>query len=236
MALKAVLFDFDGLILGTEETQLAAWQEIFREHGAELHLKDWSVCIGTAGAFDEVTHLERLTGRTVDRTAVRADFKSREAVLLAQLKLLPGVLDRLEEAKSGGLRRAIASSSETTWVEPHLARHGIRHYFDAVVVRNERLPAKPKPDIYLAALAALGVAATEAVAFEDSMNGIRAAKAAGIYCVAVPNPVTRDLDLSAADRRVESLSQVSLAELANTVFTGRIDRPAPPGGDDRRQA
>jgi HAD superfamily hydrolase (TIGR01509 family) len=216
--LKAVIFDFDGLILGTEETQLTAWQEIFREHGAELTLAEWSVCIGTFGAFDEVTHLEKLIGRPVDRAAVRADFKGREAALLAGLNLLPGVRDRLDEALASGIRRAIASSSETTWVEPHLARHGIRHLFEAVVVRNEHLPAKPRPDIYLAALAALGVTADEAVAFEDSMNGILAAKAAGIYCVAVPNAVTRDLDLTAADRRVESLAHLTLAELAQTSF------------------
>ncbi len=220
MPLKAALFDFDGLILGTEETQLTAWQAIFREHGVELHLKDWSVCIGTAGAFDEVTHLEKLTGRSVDRTAIRADFKGREAALLARLQLLPGVRDRLEEARAAGIRRAIASSSDIHWVEPHLATHGIRHYFDAVVVRNEHLPAKPKPDIYLAALAALGVAAGEAVAFEDSMNGIRAAKAAGIFCVAVPNPVTRALDLSDADMEVPSLAHLTLADLAATRFAG----------------
>jgi len=218
VSLKAVIFDFDGLILGTEETQLAAWQEIYREHGVELHLHEWSVCIGTAGAFDEVAHLEKLLGRVVDRTAIRADFKGRESVLLSRLSILPGVRDRLEEARAAGIRRAIASSSEIGWVEPRLHEHGIRHLFEAVVVRNQTLPAKPKPDIYLAALKALGVRADEAVAFEDSMNGILAAKAAGIFCVAVPNPVTRALDLSAADLRVESLAHLTLAELARTSF------------------
>jgi beta-phosphoglucomutase-like phosphatase (HAD superfamily) len=127
---------------------------------------------------------------------------------------MPGVRDRLAEGRALGLKLAIASSSEQAWVDDHLRALTLAPLFDAVLVRNDRLPAKPKPDLYLAALAALGASASEAVAFEDSMNGIAAAKAAGIFCVAVPNAMTSGLDLSRADLRVDSLRDVTLAGLA----------------------
>jgi beta-phosphoglucomutase-like phosphatase (HAD superfamily) len=77
--------------------------------------------------------------------------------------------------------------------------------------------AKPSPDLYLSVLQHLGVPAVEAMAFEDSPNGIAAAKAAGIFCVAVPNRLTEGLDLSRADMCLESLSQISLPELLGLI-------------------
>ena len=206
MSLKAAIFDFDGLILDTEHAEFDAWQSIYREHGVELAFADWSICIGTAGAFDPYAHLEKLTGRVVDRPRLKERYRAYDLGLLAKMDLLPGVQERLKEAKGLGLKLAIASSSDEAWVEDHLRQRGLWHEFDAILVRNERLPAKPRPDIYLAALAALQVQPGEAVALEDSMNGIAAAKAAGIYCIAIPNEITRRLDLSRADRQVSSLN------------------------------
>lgn len=213
MSLKAAIFDFDGLILDTEHAEFDAWQSVYREHGVELAFADWSVCIGTAGAFDPCAHLEKLTGRAVDRPRLMEQYRALDLSLLAKMDFMPGVRERLKEAKGLGLKLAIASSSDQPWVEDHLRQRGLLHEFDAILVRNERFPAKPLPDIYLAALGALEVQPGEAVALEDSMNGIAAAKAAGIYCIAVPNEITRRLDLSRADRQVSSLNAFTFDEL-----------------------
>lgn len=214
MSLKAAVFDFDGLILPTEEAEFEAWTRVYAGHGATLGWEEWSVCIGTAGGFDPVGRLRQLTGKDLDGEAVQAQRRVINDELNRRTAVLPGVLDRLAEGRALGLKLGIASSSAGPWVEDHLAARELRGWFDAVVVRTDALPAKPRPDLYLAALAALGVRADEAVAFEDSMNGIAAAKAAGMFTVAVPNPMTVRMNLSRADLLVRSLAEITFTELA----------------------
>ncbi|MDQ6858636.1 MAG: HAD-IA family hydrolase [Chloroflexota bacterium] len=120
----------------------------------------------------------------------------------------------MTEARSRGLRIAVCSSSTPKWVEGHLHRLGLRSLFDHVQCRDRPdLRAKPAPDLYLAACAGLGVPAADAIAFEDSRNGMLAAQAAGMRCVVVPNELTVAMDLSDADHRVASLTEVSLQML-----------------------
>ena len=103
----------------------------------------------------------------------------------------------------------------------HLARLDRADGWDCLVAANgDASIAKPKPTLYLRALELLGIASAEAVAIEDSPNGVLAAKAAGLYCVAVPNPVTAGLDLSAADVVVDALTDLPLDELL-TLADGR---------------
>jgi HAD superfamily hydrolase (TIGR01509 family) len=213
--LRAVVFDFDGLVVDTEASDFASWQAAYRDHGVELALAEWVACIGTVGGFDPLARLEELVGHPVDRDAVLREHAARNNRLVEATVALPGVEDRLEEARSLGWGIAIASSSPGYWVDRHLERLGLSGSFACVHCRDSApgLQAKPAPDIYLAAVSALGVAPEEAVAFEDSPNGVAAAKAAGLWCIAVPHDLTRDLDLSAADAVVDSLASVRLAEL-----------------------
>ena len=94
-------------------------------------------------------------------------------------------------------------------------------HFDAIKTSADVERVKPDPALYLAALDALGLDATEAIALEDSPNGIAAAKAAGLFCVAIPNAMTHDLDVSAADLRLASLADLPLAELLHIVENRR---------------
>ena len=93
---------------------------------------------------------------------------------------------------------AVASSATGDWVTAQLLRAGLTDRFDAVLT-GDLHPAKPRPDLYLAALAALRTEPDDAIAFEDSPHGVTAAKAAGVWCVAVPNPVTVRLTFDQAD-------------------------------------
>ena len=100
---------------------------------------------------------------------------------------------------------------------PEHGFRGIRGDFDCACCREDVARTKPYPDLYLAALACLGVSALETVALEDSPNGIAAAKRAGLRCVAIPNSITAQLDLSQADVILGSLAEVSLAELLEKI-------------------
>jgi HAD superfamily hydrolase (TIGR01509 family) len=214
--IKALVFDFDGLILETETPDFEAWSEVYREHGHELPRERWVENIGaSAWPFDAMEHLASLVPQTapLDREAVRARQEARKVELVAALEMMAGVRDYLRDARRLGLKVALASSASEAYISGHLDRLAVRDAFDAVVCRDHVARGKPFPDLYLKAIQDLGVTAGEAIAFEDSRNGIAAAKAAGLHCVAVPNPMTSALDLSAADLRLDSLGALRLEEL-----------------------
>src|SRR5262249_6802376 len=150
-------------------------------------LEDWQHALGTHGGYDPCAHLAELTGEEFDHEALRQEVRARNLARCEALVLLPGVRDRVEEARALGLRTAVASSSTSAWVEGWLARHGISDLFDAVCSRDHVRRVKPAPDLYLLAARRLGAAPARCLVFEDSPNGIRAARAAGMRCVAVPN-------------------------------------------------
>jgi len=128
--------------------------------------------------------------------------------------LRPGIVDYIAAAERRGLRRAIVSSSSRPWIDMHLKRLEQAVGWDAILTADhDPRRAKPNATMYLEALGLLGVGAGEAVVFEDSPNGVRAAKAAGIFVVAVPNAVTRDFGLDEADLVVESLATLPPDEL-----------------------
>jgi HAD superfamily hydrolase (TIGR01509 family) len=216
--IRALLFDFDGLLVDSETPAYAAWQEAYREHGRELALESWAQAIGTIDGFDPVADLEESLGRTLDRTAVEAAVRTRELAAAQAQPLRPGVVEYLARARELDLHVAIVSSASHRWITEHLERLETADGWACIVAANHDVNrAKPLPVLYLEALETLGVGAAEAIAFEDSPNGVSAAKAAGIFCVAVPNSVTAQLDLSHADLRVESLEAVQLDELLTHV-------------------
>jgi len=217
VAIRAFLFDFDGLILDTEVASRAGWELLYRDHGHELPRDLWATLVGTTHApWSPMEHLEELVGEPLEREALNARRYAHEIALIEAEELRPGIADYLAAARRHGLKRAIVSSSNNDWVEMHLERLGEAAGWDAICTAN-RDPgrAKPSPTLYLEALELLGVAAGEAVAFEDSPNGVKAATAAGIFCVAVPNEVTRDLGLedAGADLLLDSLADLPPEEL-----------------------
>jgi len=212
--IKALLFDFDGTLVDTESVCLRAWMETYRRHGVELSFDRWRHGIGTLNGFDELGHLEELLGAPVDRTTIDDERRRRELELLAAEPLRPGVAAYLDEARELGLSVGIVSTSSERWIGPGLERLGRADGWTCILCANgdpER--AKPAPTLYLEALSALNAEASEAIAIEDSPNGVSAARAAGIFCVAFPNEVTSQLDLSHADLIVESLEDVPLHDL-----------------------
>jgi HAD superfamily hydrolase (TIGR01509 family) len=214
--IRAFLFDFDGLILDTELASRAGWEMLYREHGHELPADLWATLIGTHGGWDPMAHLEELVGGPLDRQALNERRYAHELALIEAEELRPGIAEYLATARQRGLKRAIVSSAPRYWIDMHLYRLEEAAGWDAICTAD-RVPerAKPAPDLYLDALGILRVRADEAVAFEDSPNGVRAAKAAGIFCVAVPNEVTRELGLeeSGADLLLDSLADLPPEEL-----------------------
>jgi HAD superfamily hydrolase (TIGR01509 family) len=216
MAITALIFDFDGTILDTETPEFHSWCEEFTAHGTTLTLDWWSACIGTAGA-DPYDHLEKSIGCAVDRAAIRARRRARHLVLIEREQPRPGVLQWIAAARGAGLSLAVASTSSRRWVHGHLDRIALLDSFSHLACGDEVGRVKPAPDLYQLALRRLGATPDQAIAIEDSPNGVAAAKAAGLFCIAVPNPLTAPLDLSAADMRLTSLVELPLAEALGAV-------------------
>jgi len=210
--LKALIFDFDGLILDTETPELDVLQEIYAEYGCELSVQTWGQIVGGSGAatFDPVEDLKRRTGLEIPRDSVLTRWRAEADARIEANPILPGVLDLLQDARHLGLKMAIASSSPHAWVDGHLARLGLRDWFETVLCAEDVTRVKPSPELYELALRKVNVRAEEAVVFEDSPNGVLAAKRAGIYVVAVPNPITEQLSFDAPDLLLDSLSGFSL--------------------------
>jgi len=211
---RALIFDFDGLILDTETPLFESWKAVYREAGFEISLDYWASILGTSADPQEGYEiLEQHLGRPIDRDAVHERRMKHEMELLRGETVLPGVADLLRNGKQAGLSMAIASSSDRKWVTGHIDALGLRSYFETIVCADDVSRTKPAPDLYRLAVERLGVSPGQAIAFEDSAHGVRAAVCAGLYCVAVPNRITRELDFREADRIVDSLEACDLEDL-----------------------
>ncbi|MGB3906441.1 MAG: HAD family hydrolase [Anaerolineae bacterium] len=219
--IRAVIMDFDGLILDTEGPAFQSYQEIFEEYGGTLPLSAWAAWVGgSPHMFDPIGYLESQLGREVDREGLRQRQRQREDELIKAELVLPGVEDYIAGAKRLGLKVGLASSSDCGWVYRHLGRLGLSEQFDCIKCADDVKNVKPDPELYLSVLDQLGVRPEEAVALEDSPNGITAAQGAGIFCVVVPNPLTRQLSTDRADLRLNSLADLPLVDLLAQVEGG----------------
>ncbi len=214
--IKALIFDFDGLILDTETPEFLVWQSIYKEHGFELPVQEWEKTIGGYGLsnFDPSQHLSLLASGRLDPVSLRSRYRKESDAVIHANPILPGVVNLIEQAKRSDVQVAIGSSSSHSWVDTHAKRLGIFDYFDQIICQDDVPPGrtKPNPDIYLKALEQLKVKKDAAVVFEDSPNGVLAARRAEIFVVAVPNPLTEKMGVS-GDLTVPSLADLSLQDL-----------------------
>ncbi|MBN1146899.1 MAG: HAD family hydrolase [Anaerolineales bacterium] len=214
--IRALIFDFDGLILETEGPIFRSWQELYQAHGCRLAWEKWATIIGRNEleiGYDPLAELEKQVGKPLERQTLAERRRQREWELVLAQPLQPGVEDYLRDALRLGLKIGLASSSPCQWVTGHLERLGLRDYFASVMAGDDVPLTKPDPAVYLRVLECLGVPGEQAAAFEDSPNGALAAKRAGLFCVVAPNELTRQLPNPHADLLLESLAEMPLEAL-----------------------
>ncbi|QUG43708.1 HAD family hydrolase [Psychrobacillus sp. INOP01] len=215
--MKGVIFDFDGLIVDTETTWYEAFKKVFWEsHQIDLDLKGYSQCIGT-GNDVLYRYFRELAGESVNCELLEEHAALRYENMMKAPVLREGVKEYLDEAKQHNLKIALASSSSKKWVRTYLVQLNIMDYFEVINTKDDVSNIKPHPELYNKTLMDLDLSPQETIVFEDSLNGLSAAKQAGIRCVIVPNSVTRNLKFENFDDRIDSMTEISLSELLKKI-------------------
>ncbi len=214
---RAVVFDFDGLLMDTETTMVESWRAEWAHHGLELELDEFWPGHGGDITEDRYAILAAAVGSGFDRAASHARRTAHRKAMHQDLDFRPGIRAWVMTARELGLKVAIASSSPRPWVQGHLERVDAVELFDLVVTGDEVEAHKPDPAIYQLALRRLGVPGDEAIAVEDTAHGVAAAQAAGMVAVAIPNPFVDAVAVAAADLVLGSADEVLLSELLLSV-------------------
>ncbi|MSU22725.1 MAG: HAD family phosphatase [Opitutus sp.] len=208
--IRALVFDFDGLILDTETPLIDAYGDVHAAHGRPF---DRSEFLRAVGHSDYAFNPWRAFGPHADETALEAQRHGHNHARTLAQPVLPGVANLLDAARAAGLRLAVASNSSHDHVEGHLRRLGLHAAFEFFACRGDAPSPKPEPDLYNYVLNQFGLRGPEAIAFEDSHTGSLAAHRAQLHTVACPGPSTAHHDFAHAGLRVASLADVTLEEL-----------------------
>jgi HAD superfamily hydrolase (TIGR01509 family) len=207
--LRAVIFDFDGLMIDSERVEADGIIEILGEWGYTVSYADIGHLFGTVDADEQ---WERLLTTTCERSLADLEecLRPRVTPLKDGLPLLPGVREVLDAARERGLRVGIGTGNILETLERRLGRHGVFEWFDAIVTRSDVAHGKPAPDIYLEVARRLDVRPEACLVLEDSALGCEAALAAGMRVIACPSVVTAHCAYPQGVERVQSLCDVAL--------------------------
>jgi len=213
MTLRAILFDFDGLMMQTETAYYGGWKAVYDEYGVELPMDYFVKMIGGGFGHNPFQFLADQTNKPIDEKAIWKRVMDVHWEMALDEPLMPGVQQWIDDARKMGLRMAVASSSPHSWIDFHMKRVGVWDDFQAVICRDDVPLRKPAPDLYVAAMRALEVQPEDCLVLEDSEHGVDAAIAAGVYVVVVPHHFTEHMEVSHANRSIPSLAEVSLADV-----------------------
>lgn len=207
---SAVVFDFDGLLMDTESTSLLSWEFEWHQWGLTLNRSTFFVDHGGDVTEQRYARLAAEVGPRFDRDTSHRRRTAYRDRLHDDLDIAAGLREWFTEAGDIGLHMAVASSSPRRWLEQHLGRAGVLEQFEVIAAGDEVEWHKPAPDVYQLALKRLGMSADSAVAVEDTEHGVAAAQAAGLRCIAIPNPFVDTSRVNSADLVLTSAAELSL--------------------------
>jgi len=208
--IEAAIFDLDGLLVDTEELWFETCQRVLSEYGVRMQEKHRIELMGRG----------KLSSFFVERFGVQDSLKSISEKIWgtflnlaeAGLKPMPGAVKSVK-LLSSRLELGVASSAHTNYVEMVINQLGVKKHFKALIGGDQVEKAKPAPDVFLKTAALLRVDPKHCVVLEDSPNGLAAAKAANMFCLAVPNRYLQDGDFSQADLQIPSLESLDFETL-----------------------
>jgi beta-phosphoglucomutase len=213
VTIQAVIFDMDGVLTDSEPLINAAAIEMFREKGLVVRPEDFIPFVGT-GENRYIGGVAEKYGFPLDVSAAKKrTYEIYLDLVPDRLEAFPGAQPVVAACRLAGLKTAVASSADRIKIEANLCKIGLPpESWDAIVTGDDVARTKPNPDIFLAAARLLQLAPRDCTVVEDAPNGIQAAKAAGMRCVAVGQTFPAE-KLAAADLLRLTLTEVSIADL-----------------------
>jgi len=210
--IAAVIWDMDGVLADTAPYHLLAWREIFAKRGINFTEEDFMRGFGIRN--DAI--IRNVLGEKTTDAEIEAIAREKEAafrrIIGKNIKPLPGALDLLKALDESGVKMAIASSTVIENIRLIIGSLGIEKYFRAVVTGHDVTEGKPSPQVFLLAAQKLGAEPQNSIVIEDAVAGVKAAKSAGMYCIAVTNSHPRE-KLKEADLIVNTLEAVTVKDL-----------------------
>jgi beta-phosphoglucomutase len=218
--LKAVLFDLDGTLIDSEYFHFECWNEILQESGVQLTYNGW---LDNYAGVPLPTNAKRLVEKYNIITPLSEVIERREKLTLERLKtndvnLMPYVAEVLELFKSKGLIMALVTSSPRQDVEAIFERNGLGKYFKLVITRTDVKVSKPDPESYNVCREQLGLQPDECLVFEDTINGVKSAIAAGLICYAIQSNTAEHEKLAIADKLFLNFMEVEKYMIDNCLI------------------
>lgn len=208
--LKAIILDFDGLIIDTEVVWYQLYKEwFFKEFNYNLSIENFLVCVG-ANVQELLTNLEQEADIQVDASQMKNILEDRFIHTSRELPIKIGVEKLIKDTKQNNLQLILATSASKRKPLYHLKRLGLLDYFDYILTAEDVDKIKPDPELFLLALDKCNISADEALIFEDSLNGVLAANRANIPVIVCPNEVTRYSSFTKYYQKVDSLLEIDL--------------------------
>jgi HAD superfamily hydrolase (TIGR01509 family) len=209
--LQAVIFDMDGVLVDSEPWHFEIECKLYKKLGLDVPDEVHLTYIGSANDHMYSDLKRRYDIPMTLQELLEWDAKYRVEVFreMEDIKPNPGLIDLLKALKAANLKIAVATSSVPEVVEIVLEKCKIDSYFDIIVTTEEAGKSKPAPDVFLLAAKKLGVAPENCIIFEDSLNGIKAARSAGIYCIAYQPHNDLQQDASAADQLIHDFNEIT---------------------------
>lgn len=218
--IKAVIFDMDGVIVDSEPLHLLAYQELFNTRNIPFTEEDNREFLGRKDMEMAIVLVERFKLPMTPPELVHSKERILARLLAENANARPGLYKVLEAARQHNLHMAVASSATLPTIELVTDTLNVRHYFHNLSSGDEVPNGKPAPDVFLLAAKRLDVDPSHCLVIEDTLNGLRAALAGGMYCVAIPCDATRHQDHSEADLQLQSLEQLDLASMLEPASAG----------------
>ncbi|HUT96742.1 MAG TPA: HAD family phosphatase [Dehalococcoidales bacterium] len=214
--IAAVIWDMDGVLADTAHHHLLAWQETFARRNINFTEADFKRGFGIRNdAIIRNTLGEQTTGAEIETIAREKETTFRR-IIGRDVKPLPGALELVGALYERGVKMAIASSTTMENIRLIIGSLGIEKYFKAVITGHDVTEGKPSPQVFLLAAQRLGAEPKNCIVFEDAVAGVKAAKSAGMYCVAITNTHPGE-KLNEADLIVDSLETVTVKDLEGLV-------------------
>ncbi len=214
--IAAVIWDMDGVLADTAPHHLLAWRETFAKRGIKFTEEDFMRGFGIRN--DAI--IRNVLGEQTTPEEIEAIAREKEAtfrrIIGKDIKPLPGALDLLKALDENGIKMAIASSTVIENIHLIISSLGIEKYFEVIITGHDVTEGKPNPQVFLLAARRLGAEPKNCIVVEDAVAGVKAAKRAGMYCVAITSTHPRE-KLKEADLIVDTLEAVTVKDLERLI-------------------